>query len=62
MARESEDKPRADHYELGMRQILGVLRGERPVIVDEEMLGSIQLCAAIEESLQSGKAIDPRSL
>ncbi len=62
VVRESEDKPRADHYELGMRQILGVLRGERPGIADEEMLGSIQLCAAIEESLQSGKAIDPRSL
>jgi hypothetical protein len=45
-----------------MRQILGVLQGERPGIADEEMLGSIQLCAAIEESLQSGKAIDPRSL
>jgi hypothetical protein len=51
-----------NHYELGMRQILGMLRGERPGIADEEMLGSIQLCTAIEESLQSGKAIDPRSL
>ena len=62
VVRESEDKPRADHYELGMRQILGVLRGERPGVSDEQMLGSIQLCAAIEESLQRGEAIDPRSL
>ena len=62
IVRESEDKPRADHYELGMRQILGVLRGERPGVSDEQMLGSIQLCAAIEESLQRGEAIDPRSL
>jgi predicted dehydrogenase len=62
VVRESEDKPRADHYELGMRQILAVLRGERPGVSDEQMLGSIQLCAAIEESLQRGEAIDPRSL
>jgi hypothetical protein len=45
-----------------MRQILGVLRGERPGVSDEQMLGSIQLCASIEESLQRGEAIDPRSL
>jgi len=62
VVRESEDKPRADHYELGMRQILAVLRGEGPGVPDEQMLGSIQLCAAIEESLQRGEAIDPRSL
>jgi predicted dehydrogenase len=62
VARESEDKPRADHYELGMRQILGVLRGERKGVPDEQMLRSVQLCAAIEESLQTGEAIDPRSL
>jgi len=52
-----------DHYTKGMREVLAVLRGEKPSrISHEEMLRSIQVCAAIEESLQRGAAVDPRTL
>jgi predicted dehydrogenase len=57
------DNPAADHYENGMREILSVLRGEKPSGVShEDMLRSIQVCAAIEESLQRNAPIDPRTL
>ena len=55
--------PRADHYENGMREILAVLRGEKPGGVSrEQMLMAIQVCTAIEESLQRGAPVDPRTL
>ena len=55
--------PPADHYERGMREILSVLRGEKPSGVShEDMLRSIQVCAAIEESLQRNAPVDPRTL
>ena len=55
--------PPADHYERGMREILSVLRGETPDGVShKDMLRSIQVCAAIEESLQRDAPVDPRPL
>ena len=57
------DNPTADHYENGMREILSVLRGEKPSGVShQDMLRSIQVCAAIEESLQRNAPVDPRTL
>ena len=54
---------RSDHYPRGMRKILAVLRQEEENrISHEEMLRSIQVCSAIEESLQTGAAVDPRTL
>ena len=43
--------PEADHYEKGTRRILAVLRGEAPPVPHEQMLRSVQICSAIEESL-----------
>ena len=55
--------PKADHYEKGVQEILAVLRGEKPSGVShEQMLRAIQVCTAIEESLQRGAAVDPRTL
>ena len=55
--------PPADHYERGMREILSVLRGDKPSGVShEDMLRSVQVCAAIEESLQRNAPVDPRTL
>ena len=49
-----------DFYPMGVRRVLSVLRGRDEGPPAEQMLRSIQLFAAIEESLQSGKAMDPR--
>ena len=54
--------PKADHYENGVRKILAVLRGQQPGPPREQMLRSVQVCAAIEESLLQGRPIDPRNL
>ena len=54
--------PEADHYENGVRKILAVLRGEEPGVPPEQMLRSVQICTAIEESLVRGVPVDPRSL
>ena len=55
--------PKSDHYENGVREILAVLRGEKPSGVPlEQMLRAVQVLTAIEESLQRGAALDPRSL
>ncbi len=54
--------PTADHYENGVRKILAALRGEEPGPPREQMLRSVQLCAAIEDSLAQGRPIDPRKL
>ncbi len=59
---ETRTAPEADHYENGVRKILAVLRGEEPGVPHEQMLRSVQLCTAIEESLVRGVPIDPRSL
>ena len=54
---------RSDHYPKGMRKILAVLsQEEENRISHEEMLRSIQVCSAIEESLRTGAAVDPRTL
>jgi predicted dehydrogenase len=43
------DRPRSDHYPVGLRKILAVLRGEEPnPISHEEMLLTVQISAAIE--------------
>ena len=54
--------PEADHYEKGTRRILAVLRGEAPGPPHEQMLRSVQVCTAIEESLVRGGPVDPRTL
>ncbi len=58
----SHAAPEADHYEKGVRQILAVLRGEYPGVPHEQMLRSVQICTAIEESLVRGGPVDPRTL
>ena len=54
--------PEADHYVRGTRRILAVLRGEKPGVPHEQMLRSVQICTAIEESLVRGGPVDPRTL
>ena len=53
----SQAAPEADHYEKGARRILAVLRGEAPAVPHEQMLRSVQICTAIEESLVSGRGL-----
>ena len=50
-----------DFYAMGIRRALPVLRGQAEGPPPEQMLRSIQLFAAIEESLQRGAAVDPRT-
>ena len=51
-----------DYYSTGMRKLLPVLRGEETSPVShEEMLRAIQVCAALDESLQKQEAVDPRT-
>ena len=57
-----EGVPEADHYENGVRQILAILRREKPSLPDEHILRSIQVCEAIEKSLSESSTIDPREL
>ena len=59
---EAQAAPEADHYEKGTRRILAVLRGEEPGVPHEQMLRSVQVCTAIEESLVRGGPVDPRTL
>jgi predicted dehydrogenase len=55
--------PKADHYEKGVRNILPVLRGEKPSdVTHEQILRAIQVCSAIEESLIRRAPVDPRTL
>ena len=62
-ARNAGEAIPADHYPMGVREMLAVLRGEKQSrISHEEMLRAIQVCAAIEESLQKQTAVDPRAL
>jgi predicted dehydrogenase len=53
----------ADHYPNGVREAVRVLRGEKKSdISNEQMIRTIQACAAIEESLKSGSWINPSEL
>ena len=53
----------ADHYPNGVREAVQVLRGERTSdISPEQMIRVIQVCNAIEESLNTGRAINPSEL
>jgi len=53
----------ADHYPNGVREAVRVLRGEKKSdISNEQMIRTIQVCAAIEESLNSGNWINPSEL
>lgn len=53
----------ADHYPNGVREVVRVLRGEKKSdISNEQMIRTIQVCAAIEESLNTGSWINPSEL
>ena len=61
--RESAARRESDHYPAGVRRILAALRGEESSGVShEEMLRTIQVLSAIEESVQRQAPVDPRSL
>ena len=52
-----------DNFEKGMRRLVPVLRGDaEPLVTELEMLRAVQVCEAIELSLQRGSAVDPRTL
>ena len=50
-----------DFYAMGIRRVLPVLRGQVEGPPHDQMLRSIQLFAAIEESLQQAASVDPRT-
>ena len=53
----------ADHYPNGVREAVRVLRGEKTSdISPEQMIRAVQVCNAIEESLNTGRAINPSEL
>ncbi len=50
----------ADHYPNGVRETVRVLRGEKTSdISPAQMIRAVQVCNAIEESLNTGRAINP---
>ena len=53
----------ADHYPNGVREAVRVLRGEKTSdISGAQMIRVVQVCNAIEESLNTGRAINPSEL
>ena len=53
----------ADHYPNGVREAVRVLRGEETSdISPAQMIRAVQVCNAIEESLNTGRAINPTEL
>ena len=53
----------ADHYPNGVREAVRVLRGEKTSdISPTQMIRAVQVCNAIEESLNTGRAINPSEL
>ena len=52
-----------DYYKHGVQEVLAVLRGDKPSdVTDAQMVRAVQVCEAIELSLQSGGSVDPRAL
>ncbi len=53
----------ADHYPNGVREAVQVLRGEKTSdISSAQMIRVVQVCNAIEESLNTGRTINPSEL